>query len=73
MAYNALGSTGPIATRATIKNLRAALDQHKNVLAADQARVTNAFNAARNIASEIGNAKSYEQYCQTIHKYLIKH
>ncbi len=73
MAYNALGSTGPVATKQTIKNLYSDLENHKKVLAADQARVTNAYNSARAIASEIGNVKSYEEYCGVIHKHMPNH
>jgi argininosuccinate lyase len=73
MAYNALGGTGPIATRQTIKNLYAALEEHKRVLAKDQQRVRTAFDASRNLASEIGNAKSYEDYCQIVQRNLPKH
>jgi argininosuccinate lyase len=70
MAYNALGSTGPIATKQTIKNLWSSLEEHKRELAADQNRVTGAYNTARTIASQIGNAKSYEEYCSIIHTNL---
>ena len=73
MAYNALGGTGPIATKNTIKNLRNTLEGHKKVLAADQKRVTNAYDSARRLASEIGNAKSYEEYCAIVQKNIPKH
>jgi argininosuccinate lyase len=73
MAYNALGGTGPIATKQTIKNLYTALEQHKKTLAEDQKRVTNAYNSARKLASEIGSAKSYEEYCQIVQRNIPKH
>ena len=73
MAYNALGEIGPIATKQTIKNLYASLEEHKKVLAADKQRVTTAYNAARSIASQIGSAKSYEEYCSVIHKNIPKY
>lgn len=73
MAYNALGSTGPTATKQTIANLRKTLEEHKKVLNADQTRVTNAYNAARTIASEIGNVKSYEEYCNVVKKHMPTH
>ena len=73
MAYNALGGTGPIATRQTIKNLYASLEEHKKVLAADKQRVTTAYNSARSIASQIGSAKSYEEYCSIVQRNVPKH
>lgn len=73
MAYNALGSTGPIATKNTIKNLWNTLEEHKKDLAADQKRVTDAYNAVRKLASEIGNTKTYEEYCGVIQKNMPKH
>jgi argininosuccinate lyase len=73
MAYNALGSTGPIATKNTIKNLRETLEKHKKVYEGDQKRVDNAYNATRLIASQIGNAKSYDEYCKIIQSNLPKH
>ena len=73
MSYNALGGTGPIATKNTIKNLWSALEEHKQVLAVDQKRVTDAYNTARTIASQVGDAKSYEDYCSIIQKNLSKH
>jgi len=73
MAYNALGGTGPIATKQTIKNLYASLEEHKKVLAADQKRVTNAYDSARKLASEIGSSKSYDEYCQIVQRNLPKH
>jgi argininosuccinate lyase len=72
MSYNALGSTGPIAVTNTIKNLRNTLENHKRVLQQDQQRVTNAYNAARNIAREIGNTRSYDEYSAVIDKYRPK-
>ena len=72
MAYNALGGTGPVATKTTIKNLWKSLEEHKQVLAADQKRVTDAYNSARTIASQIGDAKSYEEYCSVIQRNLPK-
>jgi len=73
MSYNALGGTGPIATKNTIKNLYADLEQHKTVLDRDQKRVTNAYNATRTLASKIGDTKSYEEYCALIHSHIPKH
>jgi argininosuccinate lyase len=73
MNYNAFGSTGPIATKNTIKNLYTALEAHKKTLAGDQKRVTTAYNSARDIAGKIGNAKSYEDYCNIIKSGLPKH
>lgn len=73
MSYNALGSTGPIATKKTISNLRNTLDHHRRVLAKDQERVTGAYNATRLIASKIGSAKSYEEYCKIIATHKPKH
>jgi argininosuccinate lyase len=73
MSYNALGGTGPIATKNTIKNLWSDLEEHKKVLAGDQHRVTNAYNTARTIASQVGDAKSYEDYCSIIQKNITKH
>jgi argininosuccinate lyase len=73
MSYNALGGTGPIATKNTIKNLWNALEEHKKVLDKDEKRVTGAYNAARALAGEIGNAKSYDEYCSIVQKYVPKH
>lgn len=73
MSYNALGGTGPIATKQTIKNLYAALEEHKKVLTVDQNRVKDAYNSARTIAGLIGNSKSHEEFCQVIHNNLPKH
>jgi argininosuccinate lyase len=72
MSYNALGSTGPIAVTNTIKNLRNTLEQHRKELKIDQQRVTNAYNSARNIAREIGNAKSYDDYVSIVEKHRPK-
>jgi argininosuccinate lyase len=72
MSYNALGGTGPIATKKTIKNLWNALEEHKKVLDKDEKRVTGAYNAARSLAGEIGNAKSYEEYCAIVQKHAPK-
>ena len=73
MAYNALGSTGPIATKATIKNLRADLERHRKIYDADQKRVDTAFNATRNLASQIGGAKSYEDFCRIVQSNVPKY
>jgi argininosuccinate lyase len=73
MSYNALGSTGPQATKNTINNLKKELESHRKVYQEDQRRVDNAYNATRTIASQIGKAKSYDEYCKIIQSNLPKH
>jgi argininosuccinate lyase len=73
MNYNALGSTGPVATKKTISNLRTALEEHKKVLKKDQDRVTGAYDATRKIASLIGSTKSHDEFCKLIRTHTPKH
>lgn len=73
MSYNAFGSTGPTATKNTIKNLYNALEQHKKVYEADNTRVSNAYNSVRTLASQIGKTKSYEEYCKVVQNNVPKY
>jgi len=68
MSYNALGGTGPKATKETIKNLYKDLEIEKKGIEADEKRVKTAYDSARKIAKEIGSAKSYDEYCSIIKK-----
>jgi argininosuccinate lyase len=72
MNYNALGSTGPIATKATIKNLWAELESKQKELDADDKRVKNSYDSTRKIASLIGDTKSYEEFCNVIKTHAPK-
>jgi len=73
MSYNALGGTGPVATKQTIKNLKNVLENHKKVLAEDQKRVTNAYDSVRKLASQIGQVNSYDQFCSVVKANVPKH
>jgi argininosuccinate lyase len=53
MTYNSLGGTGPAgpeAMQAILSDLQYSLDAHKATLTADQARVSNAYEATKKIA-----------------------
>jgi len=73
MNYNSLGGTGPIATKKTVENIWATLEEHKKVLAADQERVDVAHNNVRKLASVIGKTKSHEEFCKVVQDHVPKH
>merc|ERR1712048_373823 len=52
MTYDSYGGTSPKAMKVVLAELNAALNKHRADLAADTARVENAFNACRSIAAE---------------------
>ena len=53
-SYESLGGTGPMAVAQLCDDLRAELAQHSGALAADTARVADAFEASRAIAKAVG-------------------
>lgn len=58
MSYNSQGGTGKVAVEKMIKDMYAALDAHSKVVAADKARVDNAYNRTRKIAAAAGAVQS---------------
>lgn len=74
MSYNTYGGTGPQAVQNILKDLKASLAKERELLSADNTRVNNAYQAARNIAkyANDGSIKTKEQLIQLINKYSPK-
>lgn len=68
MAYKSFGGTAPEPTKHYLDGVGKSLQKLKQEVLADKARMENAHNATKKIASEIGNVKSYEAYSQVVEK-----
>jgi argininosuccinate lyase len=72
LAYTSLGGTAPEPTKRVLDNASATLKKIKAELEGDQKRVDAAYNACRNLASEIGNAKNLNEYRSLVDKHRPK-
>ena len=69
LSYNCTGGTGKQSVEALIKSQKELSAKHRAVLAADNARVSNALQSARALAREAATVETPED----IAKLLAKH
>jgi len=66
LSYKSLGGTGKEPVEEMIKQFNSQLNKHKEVLAADQARVDGALEVTRKIAEKSKGVKSAQELANLI-------